>query len=394
MDLADLEDNGRWIMKIRAQLRCMAKSEIAEMIPKETIARIKQKDPSPLFQAFIVGHEGEARGNLVGVGNIVKRWFRSAIEQMYSKINAGIQLFHGHGATNETSGRVAIGEIVGKKLASIKDRLSTIVACYIYPDFRHLPLDVASIEADIDLRHDRTHGYYISDVGAVTAIALGNSKVDTPGFPGATLLGQLQAFAKHKSQEETIMDLSIEDVRAFLRTEKVKPSDLFSMDDMAVDPVVRGIAEERVKERIAGEFARRKDAEEKLETLKTSITTKDAEYEKQINKLKIDGVKTKIDPLFDKRKTDRKLDDKQIKFVKSRLAKFEPSNADSLEKDFDLYLDKEIDEYAKIAKDVFGIETKKEETKTPGSEPAESKPPVRPEEKYIDPKTNPMIRTE
>jgi hypothetical protein len=33
-------------------------------------------------------------------------------------------------------------------------------------------------------------------VDNVTGIALGNSKLDTPGFPGATLLGQLQAFAK------------------------------------------------------------------------------------------------------------------------------------------------------------------------------------------------------
>jgi hypothetical protein len=177
----------------------MADSEIMAMVPADKLADIKAKDGSPLIKAFVVGHEGEARGNLIGMGNVVKRWFRSAIEKLHEKIKGGLQLFHGHAATNDTAGRTPIGEVVGKKLMNVEDQLSTVVACWIYPDFRHLPLDVASIEADIDLRGDNTNSLYVADVGEISGIALGNSQIDTPGFPGATLLGQLQAFAQEKN---------------------------------------------------------------------------------------------------------------------------------------------------------------------------------------------------
>lgn len=187
-------------MRIQAQLRCMAASEIADMIDAEKLRQIKQRDPAPLFKCFVIGHEGEARGFMLGVGNIVKRWFRSAVSKLHDKVSAGIQLFHGHAASNATEGREPIGEVAGKKMMDMDGRLSSLVACYIYPPFRHLPLDVASIEADIQLDEDAQAGLYVAGVDKVSAIALGNSKVETPGFPGATLLGQLQAFERqHQS---------------------------------------------------------------------------------------------------------------------------------------------------------------------------------------------------
>lgn len=188
-------------MRIRASLRCMAGSEILLMIPPEKLSEIRAKDPAPMFKAFVIGHEGEARGNLLGVGNIVKTWFKDAIQKLHEKVAAGLQLFQGHQTTNDNTGRVAIGEVVGKKLTSIKDRLSSVIACYIYPSYRHLPLDVASIEADVDLRQDGAAGLYVADVTSLSGVALGNSQVETPGFPGATLLGSLQAFYKQSNPE-------------------------------------------------------------------------------------------------------------------------------------------------------------------------------------------------
>jgi hypothetical protein len=174
----------------------MADSEIMQMIPADRLQEIKHKDPRPLFKAFVIGHEGEARGNLIGIGNVIKRWFQSTIRKLHEKITAGIQLFHGHGATNEHDGRIAIGEVVGKRLMDINGRESVVVACYINKDFCHLPLDVASIETDVEMRPNSDGSMDVVGVDNVTGIALGNSKLDTPGFPGATLLGQLQAFAK------------------------------------------------------------------------------------------------------------------------------------------------------------------------------------------------------
>ena len=188
-------------MIIKARLSEMADSEIAAMVDASRLADIKARDPHPLIKAFVVGHEGESRGNLIGVGNVVKRWFRTMIHKLHEKVAAGLQLFHGHAAgTNAHEGRVSLGEVVGKSLKEIDGRESVVVACYIYPDFKHLPLDVASVETDVLLEetNDRTK-LDIVDIGAVTGIALGNSAVDKPGFPGATLLGQLQAFERQQT---------------------------------------------------------------------------------------------------------------------------------------------------------------------------------------------------
>jgi hypothetical protein len=73
---------------------------------------------------------------------------------------------------------------------------------YIRPEYRTLPLDVASIEAQVDMEQNARGEIDIIDVGDVTAIALGNSKVEAPGFPGATLLGNLQAFVEKRNESD------------------------------------------------------------------------------------------------------------------------------------------------------------------------------------------------
>jgi len=42
----------------------MAASEIMNIIPPDLYDEIKAKDDHPLFQAYVVGHEGEARATL------------------------------------------------------------------------------------------------------------------------------------------------------------------------------------------------------------------------------------------------------------------------------------------------------------------------------------------
>lgn len=184
-------------MKIKATLRYMAANEISAMIDGDRLRQIKLMDPKPVFKAFVVGHEGEARGVMLGVGNVVKRWFRHAVQSLHEHISKGLQLFHGHAeGTNDQAGRQPVGEVVGKRLMNIAGRLSAVVACYIYPSFKHLPLDVASIEATVEMDEDPKQGLYVVDVEKVTGIALASSAIETPGFAGASLLGQLQAFAK------------------------------------------------------------------------------------------------------------------------------------------------------------------------------------------------------
>lgn len=186
-------------IRFNVALQEMAADEIMEMVGESILNKLRASDPNPLIKAFVVGHEGESKGNLVGFGNVIKRWLKTMIRALGSKIKAGLQLFHGHADTNSHAGRVPIGEVVGTKIKEIEGRESVIVACHIKPEFKNLPLDVASVETTVDYKQNPDGTLEILDVSDVTGIALGNSQIQNPGFAGATLLGQLQAFeSEHK----------------------------------------------------------------------------------------------------------------------------------------------------------------------------------------------------
>ena len=332
-------------MKIRATLHAMAESEIKEMIPAEVLARIKSQDKSPMIKAFVVGHEGEARGNLLGVGNIIKQWFGDMVKKLNEKISIGLQLFHGHAATNDIDGRVPIGKIVGKKLMEIKDRLSSVVACYIYPDYRHLPLDVASIEADVDLRGDDKDRLYVADVNEITGIALGYSEIETPGFPGAELIGQLQAMAEKRFKItlfEGDKSMTLAELKQAIQESKLQPSDVFGQEAIFADPAIKEQVQEKIKNASGYNIRKLEDLTEErvkltkqLEEATAKIVTSDEEKQALI----IETAKTKVGSLFEAQKTERTLDEKQVKFIQKRLGDFTPQKPDDLEKEFNSYLD-------------------------------------------------------
>ena len=181
-------------IKFSAKLQQMASSEIINIIPNDIYEEIKQRDPHPLFQAYVVGHEGEATGEIVGMGTKVLNWFSSAINKIWKKLIYGTKIFHGHNVDSSHEGRQSIGEVVGKAIKTIKERVNAIAIMYIYPEYRDLPLNVASIEVDMDINPDGS--VHDVNVGDITGIALGNSAVDKPGFADAGLLSQIQAMSK------------------------------------------------------------------------------------------------------------------------------------------------------------------------------------------------------
>jgi len=378
----------------------MASSEIMKMIPKDSLDDIKMRDSKPLFKAFVIGHEGEARGRLIGIGAVVKRWFKAAIEKLHEKIQPGTLLFHGHGATNDNIGRIPVGEVVGKRLLNIRDKLSSVVACWIYPHYRHLPLDVASIEADIDLQEDRGAGLYVTDVKNLTGIALGNSEIETPGFPGATLLGQIQAFAKNNRFTGGNETMTLEEIKQAIQESKFRPSDLYDSEALLADPIIS----ERVKEKVSNargyDIRKFEDLTKERTTLEKKIEEKDADIKKrddEIKQLKVETAKSQIGTLFTKQKEERKLDERQVKFIEPRLVKFVPQKPEELEKELNTYLDGLIDDYKKNA-EIFGVEIEggdqddKGKKKTGGTEPDEKGKSGGPENKYLDPEKNPFIK--
>lgn len=349
-------------MKFRAFLIEMAESEIMAMIPTSEYMRIKLMDPKPLFRAYVIGHEGESRGSVAvggrSLGNVVKKWYQSAIRKLHDKIQLGLDLFHGHGDSDSYDGRNSIGQVVGKALKDIQDRLSVVVAAWIKPEFRNLPLDVASIEAMIFLKD--SNGSYEADVESVSGIALGSSQTETPGFAGATLLGQIQAFAEEKSQFSKINfqggnvdKITISDVRTFIKAENVKPSDIFSLADLTDDSTIQGFVEQEKKKAGMGEYVHRERMNEAFDKAREKWENEKAELEKKLKEKDSLIAKSSVGTLFEKMKEKRKLDEKELKFIEKKLAKFEPKEAEKIEDELNAYVDDLVDEFAEIRKDVF-----------------------------------------
>ncbi|HPN56692.1 MAG TPA: hypothetical protein PLD92_07570, partial [Candidatus Omnitrophota bacterium] len=69
---------------IKCELQQMAQSEILDMIPSETLQRIRDTDPHPEFRVFSVGHEGSANATVLGVGMKILNYARDIIVQMFN----------------------------------------------------------------------------------------------------------------------------------------------------------------------------------------------------------------------------------------------------------------------------------------------------------------------
>lgn len=350
----------------------MAESEIRAMIPPYYFDNIKRRDPKPLFKAFVVGQEGQAESNWVGFGKVVKNWFKDAIGKLSRKIYPGLSLFYNHAETNEPDeDRREIGEVAGSRAQDVKGKFSAVIAAYIYPEYKKLTLDIASVEVDVFIDDSGVDEIHAVNVDDVTGIALGNSAVDSPGFPGATLLGELQAFAGQSQSNKggRDVDITISDVKDFIKADKVKPSDLFGNDALTSDPFVKGYVEDERKDASSGEYGHRKRHETKFDSDREEWEKKEKAQAEEIKKLKTEGAKIKAVDLFNTKVKERKLDKKQTKFIEQKRTDFEPEDLENLDKEVDKFMDGKLEEYKKTA-DIFGVKTEEvKEDKKPGSEP-------------------------
>lgn len=361
-------------MRFRAQLQEMASTEILSMIPPYFIEDVKRRDPKPLFKAFIVGQEGEAEGSFLGIGKVVKTWFKDAIGKLSRKIYPGMSIFSGHARdTNEHEGRMQIGQVAGSRTKTVDGKFSAMIAAYIFPEYKTMPFDVASIEADINV--DNMSGdVHAVHVDEITGIALGNSKIDKPGFPGATLLGQLQAFATGQSQAIKGGGYmpSIDEIKKFVAEEGISPSEIFGRDALIDDPAVKGYVDEREKIASSGEYAHRKRTDDKFDSEKKKWEEEREQKDEEIKTLKTKEAQRNAKELIEKKVKERKLDDKQKKFIESKQNDFLPEDLDAVEKEVDKFLDARVEEFNMTAK-IFGhkiSETRSsEEESKPGGEP-------------------------
>jgi uncharacterized coiled-coil protein SlyX len=337
------------------QIQEMAAEEILDHVSAAAYKRIKKTDPNPTFRAYCIAHEGESTGKVIGMGRVVKNWVRSAIENINGKLTLGTQFFHMHGQeTNEHGDRKAIAEVAGKVLADIAGKLSSIAIAYVFPEFRDLPLDIASIEADINMPESFSPNSRAVDVEveSITGIALGNSEICKPGFAGATLQASLQEFADnagHEKSHEEKKPMTKDEIRTAIRDAKFKPSDLFGSEEISDDPIVQGVI--RDKRRNEDGFERRMS--EKLEAEKATQQKVIDDLTAKLNASNMGLLKTKAADSLKTAIEKRKLDEKQAAFVAKNATKFTPKSEDTLAGDLDHFIDAQIEDFKGFA-DIIG----------------------------------------
>lgn len=331
---------------LRAEIQAMAENEIAGMVDKGWLDGIRASDPHPLIKAFVIGHEGESDILLGGISTPVS-WMKKAVEWIHDKIALYTPLFDGHGTPGDNSqaGRVPIGYIVGKKLTEVGQKVATVAAMYIFPPFKGLSFDVASIEADIG--YEQNDGaVHPSFVEKITAVALGNSVTSKPGFPGATLVGALQAFADGAGKEKTMPTQS--EIKEMVKAANLKPADLFTLADLEADPGTKRFVDE-AKHDVYNQNVRLQTG---LNELRTQMQRDGETHQAEVTRLKTEAVMAKSQPTLAALIVERKMPEKQAAFVNLRLKSFKATAVDEagLKAEMNRFVDEVQVEYVDFLK--------------------------------------------
>jgi len=336
---------------LTATIQAISKSELDGIVDPYFIKTIKDTDPNPEIRVYSIGHEGNANLHLPGIGTKTFTWIQAAVHWIADKLSLGTAVFDRHDPnTNSQIGRIKIGEVVGKAVRQIGDRLNTLAAIYIYPEYKSRPLDVASIEAEIEYGHDGFQAWPTA-IKTVSGVALSNSGIDTPGFPGATLLGAVQAYVQAFGSEIKEKPMNLSDVQQAVRELRLKPSEVFDVEDIVSDKAVKANLQLAAK-RVGEERDEARAQITKMENEKKALET-------QVQELQKSHRTSQSALLVDSIIADRKLDDKAKMFVKRNLKNFSPTatNEDGIKTELGKFVDDTHKEYQELVKDVFGTAT-------------------------------------
>lgn len=331
---------------LRAEIQNLDRSEVLNMVDRNTLDKIKISDPNPELRVFAVGHEGQATPNMIGVGAKVLNCLKRAVQMLTEKLSIGTPVFNGHVAgTNSHEGRVKIGEVVGKAIREIGDKLYSLAVVHLNPSFRNQVYDIASVEADVQFSQDGREAW-IEAIENVTGVALGHSAIDRPGFPGATLLGCIQAFAERTGT------MNKDEIIAAVKSGGFKVSDVFEVEEIFKDSKVS----DRVKDEKRDLYQQNKRIEKELIEERDAHTKTKNDFETQLNKLRGEATQAKATGVLDTLIAERKLDDRQTAYIRKGFNTFDTKATDEngLKTDLNKFLDAGLEDYRKTA-EIFGV---------------------------------------
>jgi len=321
----------------------LSKDEILDLIPPDSLAKIKEKDAHPYFQAYSFCHEGVSTPRIIGESARPIRWIKKAVQSIAAKIKNGIKFFMGHNADNSVENREVLGEIVANTQRNINGALHHIAIGY-FPNREIVEnLDICSHEGDWSFYEE--NGELIADrLVDLTGIALESSDNERPAFAGAVRLGSVQAFENEITRENKMSNeptnlsaISFDELKQEMKRRMTFPSQLYGIDEIKADANFKAVFDES-------------------ETLKKTVEEKDAEIKKlkdaeatllkQTNKT---TAKNRLSNIIDKGET--KYTALQKKFIEDELTdgaidKMESGSDEELAN----FINEKLNDFNRIAK--------------------------------------------
>ena len=192
----------------------------------------------------------------------ILKWTKAIIHRLAQKIKEGTKFFINHGDnTNLHDNRQSVGNILASYVKKLKGKLSNVIIGH-FPDANKVKdADICSMEAEIG-----TSDNVVDDIDEVSGIALGNSDIDSPSFPGAIRLNAIQCFNTHENNNSGEGDIMPDEPKITFQTIKqavidmnIYPWQLFSEDQMKQDKVFGKLYEQNTtlivdKERLTNEL--------------------------------------------------------------------------------------------------------------------------------------------
>lgn len=271
------------------------------------------------------------------------KWTRAVIRTLAQKIKIGTKFFIGHGDnTNQHGDREGVGTVLASFVKDIGGKVSNVIIGH-FPNAESVKdMDAVSMEADIYADSDNIVG----DITEVTGIALANSDVNNPAFPGALRLSSIQCFDTEKNknlEKENIMGdhvITFQEVISFVKEHNVWPHQLFNVDSLKGDR----------------EFGKLFDSNTVLTETNTKLKKELDESKVTVTKLQSDAKEgvagDRLKELFPKDLTD-----KQKQFITKR---FKPDTLDDLSDDnIKKYIEEGRNDFAETAK-LFGVADNKQ----------------------------------
>lgn len=348
--------------------------QIIEMIPKETMDKIKEKDAHPFFQVYSICHPGVSTPKVLNAENKPITWVTKAVQSIKNLVLTGVKLFSGHNKDNSTDNRKVIGEVVHDFQQEINGDLHHLVITYHNPKVKNeaKQYDICSQEAVWNLI-ETAKGYLAGKIEKLTGIALGKSDNEAPAFAGAQRRGMVQAmiqsFDKQRQPErsqsmgtEDFGKITITQLKQICEERNVWPWQIFTEDQIKNDKVFGKIYYENTK------------LKEEINQVAKTITEKDkqiSEFNQKENQLKLTNFRETAKKRIDLMMQLGNVTEAQRKFVE---LKFNPENLtieQLTDEALQTTLNQILSERQRLA--AAGIITDKTETPpTPGNEKKEN----------------------